>query len=156
MPLSPAATVQINAVSSDIALIVLLTFSLPGHDSLYICNDTADVVSRGITYTHFPFAITLPTDDSERLPTVNLTIDNVDGSIIEFIRDLPEAPTVLMELVSSLDFNVVERSIGYLKLEQVNYNALEISGTLLVDNVLSRRFPAGDYNAVQFPALFAT
>ena len=131
------------------------SFSLPGHDSLRLCNNTEDVISRGELFTRFPFSISLPNDDSERLPNVQLRIDNLDGSIIEFIRDLPQAPTLLMELVTSLDFNIVERSIGYLKLEQVNYNSLEVTGTLIVDNVLARRFPATDYDPVQFPALFA-
>lgn len=154
MPLTAAANSQIQATSSEIVLISLLTFSLPGYQPLHLCNNTEDIVSRGVTYTRFPFQISMPNDDSERLPTVRLRIDNIDGAIIEYIRALPQAPTLLLEVVTNIDFNVVERSIGFLKLEQVNYNSLEISGSLTVDNVLSRRFPVSDYDPIQFPALF--
>lgn len=156
MTLSAAATPFVQATSSEIVFLCLLTFSLPNHDSLRVVNNTEDVVSRGNTFTAFPFAITLPNDDSDRLPTVQLRISNVAGEIMEYIRSLPQAPTVLLELVTSVDYNFVEKAVGYLKMESVTYDAMEVSGSLTLDNILSRRLTASDYDPVQFPALFTT
>lgn len=150
-----ATTAQIQATSSDVVLLCLLTFSLPGFDSLRVVNNSVDIVSRGQTYTAYPFRISLPNDDSERLPTVTLQIDNVAGEIMDYIRSLPEAPTLLLEVVSTIDLNVVEKSVGFLKLQAVSYDAMTVSGTLTLDNYLTRRFPASDYDAIQFPAIFS-
>jgi len=152
---SAAATAQLQATSSDIALLCLLTFSLPGHDDLRLVNNTVDIVSRGQTYTAYPFRISLPNDDSERLPTVTLQIDNVSGEIMEYIRSLPQAPTMLLEVVSTLDLDTVEKAVGFLKLQQVSYDALTVSGSLTLDNYLTRRFPGDDYDPIQFAAIFS-
>lgn len=154
MPLSAAATPLVQATSSEIVFVCLLTFSMPGRDSLRVCNNSVDVVSRGLTFTAFPFQIVLPNDDSERLPTVQLQIANVSGEIMEFIRGLPQAPELLLEVVTNVDFNVVEKSVGFLRLEQVGFDALTISGQLTVESVLARRFPSFDYTPVEYPALF--
>jgi hypothetical protein len=156
MPLTPVIIPQVQATSSTIVFVALLTFSLPGRDSLRVCNNSVDVVSRGQTFTAFPFQIVLPNDDSEKLPTVSLKIANVSGEIMDFIRGLPEAPNLLLEIVTDVDFDVVEKSVGFLTMNVIGYNALDITGSLTVENILSRRFPAGDYSPVEFPALFMT
>jgi hypothetical protein len=154
MPLSAVATPLVQLTSSPIVFIALLTFSLPGHVPLYVANNSEDVVSRGNTYIAYPFQVVLPNDDSERLPQVGLRIDNVAGEIMEYIRSLPQAPTMLLEVVTNVDFDVVEKSVGFLKLEQVSYNAVEVTGTLTLDNFLTKRFPMSDYDPVHFPAMF--
>lgn len=155
MPLSSSAVTGAQATSSEIIFLALLTFSLPGYDPLRLCNNTVDITSRGEVFTAYPFQIVLPNDDSERLPSVQLRIDNVAGEIMEYIRSLPQAPTLLLEIVTNVNFDVVERSVGFLKLENVSYNAIEVTGALTLDNFLTRRFPAGDYDPAQFPAIFA-
>lgn len=154
MPLTPAIVPQVQATSSEIIFVELLTFSMPGRDPLRVCNNSVDVVSRGETFTAFPFQIVLPNDDSEKLPTVSLRISNVSGEIMDFIRSLPQAPILLLEIVTNADFDVVEKSVGFLKMDVISYNALDISGSLTVENILQRRFPAGDYSPVEFPAIF--
>lgn len=152
---TPALTAEIQATSSEVALLCLLTFSLPGHASLHVVNNSVDIVSRGVTYTHYPFRITLPADDTERLPTVTINIDNVSGEIMEYIRSLPEAPSLLLEVVSTINLDLVEKSVGFLRLQQVNYDSMTITGTLTLDNYLTKRFPADDYDPIQFPAIFS-
>jgi hypothetical protein len=154
MPLTPGATPLVQATSSEIVFLSLLTFSLPGKTPLRVVNNSVDVVSRGNTFTAFPFSITLPNDDSEKLPTVSLQISNLSGEIMDFVRSLPQAPQLLLEIITNVDLNVVEKSVGFLKMEQISYDALNITGALTVENILSRRFPAGDYSPVEFPALF--
>jgi hypothetical protein len=155
MPLSAAATPLVQATSSEIVFIALLTFSLPGYPTLRLCNNSVDVVSRGETFLAFPFQVSMPNEDAERLPQVQLRIDNVSGEIIEYLRALTMPPTLLLEVVTNVNWDVVEKSVGFLMLHQIGYNAIEVTGTLILDNFLTRQF-GSIYDPVQFPAIFTT
>lgn len=145
----------IQSVSSEIVLLALLTFTLPGQPTLRVVNNTEDVTSRGEVFMAYPFTLALPADDSDKLPSLSIQISNVSQELVEYLRQLPEPPVVLLEVVSNVDFNIVEKSIGFLKLSSVNYDALVITLSLQLDNFLARRFPKEDYIPATFPALFA-
>ena len=142
------------ASSSEVAWLCLLTITAPGLAPLYVVNNSEAVVSRGITFEPYPFAVTLPQDDSDTLPTVRLTISNIDRSIIEFVRSQPEAPAIAIELVTSAYPDLVEKSLTFLKLTSVTYNALTVDGNLDVDNFLTQRFPSESYVPPLFPGMF--
>jgi hypothetical protein len=155
MPLRPATVPYAQASSSEVIFLALLTFSMPGVEPLRVVNNTVDIRSRGNLYSAYPFKVTLPNDDNERLPTVTLEIDNVSGELMKWIRGFQTAPTLLLEIVTNINYDVVERSVGYLRLSQVDYDTMTITGSLEVDNILSWRFPADVYDPVQFPGVFA-
>jgi hypothetical protein len=152
--MSRQGTIAANAISSDAAWLVLLTFTLPGEPPLRVVNNTEPVTSRGDTFEPTAFEITLPTDDGEQLPKVQLEIVNVDGIVLDWVRKFPVAPNLKLEIVLSTQPDVVERSIDFLKLTSVDYDSLTISGTLLVENVLSAGY-GGQYSPFEFPGLFA-
>ena len=152
MTLRTQGTIQAKAINSEAAFLVLLTFTLPGAPPLRVVNNTVEIVSRGETFTATYFEIVLPSDDGEQLPEVKLAIQNIDQRILEWVRGFRTAPNLKMELVLSTQPDVVERSIDYLRLDEISYDALEITGTLRVENVMSAAF--GDvYEPVQFPGL---
>lgn len=155
MALSAGVIPYVQASSSDIVFLALLTFSYPGYESLRVVNNTLNIVSRGNEFQAYPFNIILPQDTQDVLPAVALTIDNVDTQIMNWIRGFSSPPNMLLEVVTNVNYDVVERSIGYLKLTTVDYDAFVIQGTLQVDNVMSQRFPADTYDPVQFPGLFS-
>jgi hypothetical protein len=151
----PTTIPAIQSVSSDIVLLALLTFTLPGQPTLRVVNNTEDVTSRGNIFTAYPFTLSLPADDGDSLPSLSIQISNVSQELVEYLRLLPEPPVVLLEVVSNVDFNVVEKAVGFLKLSSVNYDALTITLAMQLDNFLARRFPKEDYIPATFPALFA-
>jgi len=151
--LSTQANISANAISSNVAWLTLLTFTLPGQDPLRVVNNTLEVVSRGNTFLPCGFNIILPTDDGEAIPTVKLTIPNADNQIVEWIRGFAVAPVLMMEIILSSQPDIVERSIDYMKLSDVTYDALQISGTLAVENVLSSGYPIETYSPSRFPGL---
>lgn len=155
MPFSANANPYLQATSSPLVIIPLLTLTLPGKPPLRVCDNTVPVVSRGETFEATHFKIVLQNDDSEKPPQVTLEIANIAPEVIEYIRDLAEPPTVKVELVTNADFDFVERQIDFLRLQAVTYDALIISGTLLVDNPLAARFPCESYNPSYFPGLFS-
>lgn len=155
MAMRPATIPYAQATSSDIVFLCLLTFSMPGVEPLRVVNNTVDIMSRGQLYQAYPFNIILPEDQPDKLPSVRIDLDNVDRTIMEWIRGFSVAPQMRLEVITNVNYDVVERAIGFLKLSQVDYDALTIRATLNVDNILSRRFPADDYDPIQFPGLYS-
>ena len=142
------------ASSASVAWLCLLTITASGAPPLYVVNNSEPVISRGVTYAPYPFSLQLPADDSETLPTVSLVISNVDRSIIEFVRSQQFAPAIVVELVTSLYPDIVEKALDFLTLTAISYDALSLTGTLSVDNFLGQKFPAEGYIPTLFPGLF--
>lgn len=146
------ATIQ--ATNGEYVELGLLTIYLPG-ETLRLVNNTEDIISRGNTFTRFPFQFELPNDDGETLPRMKLTIQNMDDRIIHGIRELTSPLSMLLEIVSTSDLDFVIVSVDQMILKAVGYNSLVIEGTVEVNSVLSRAFPGDRYTPVQFPGLFA-
>jgi hypothetical protein len=145
---------SLNTVTLDDAYLFLLTIRY-GEKALKLVNNTEMVIrGKGDTYLPYPFKITLADDDAEKLPTLQLEIDNVDKLLIEAIRGLEEPPTMKLELVLASNPKVVELAIDHLILRSIQYNAMSITGTLEVQNTLTRRFPYDDILADQYSAAF--
>lgn len=158
MALQPNTVAYAQSSSSEIVFLALLTFTIPevpGTPPLYVVNNTVDIVSRGIRYQAYPFNIILPEDEPDKLPTVRVDIDNVDREIMDWIRGFSMAPSMQLDVITNVNYDIVERSIGFLKLGAVDYDALTIRATLSIDNVLARRFPADTFDPVQFPGLYS-
>lgn len=153
MPITPQNAPFVNASATDAAFFFLLTIS-DARETIRLVNNLEDVVSRGVTYMAYPFALILPNDDTQKTPTVSITVDNVDRRLIEMIRGLPQSPNVTVELVTSKFPDIVEREIDYLQVRSVEYDAFRITFTLEIKNILARKFPEGSYDPVQMPDLF--
>ena len=139
---------------SEVAWLALLTITAPGEPPLYVVNNSEPIVSRGITFAPYPFSIVLPTDDTESLPSVRLTIANLDAAIVQYVRQAPEPPSIVVEVVRSQYPDVVEKSLSFLRLGSVSYDAMQLTGTLNVDNFLTQRFPAEGFVPSLYPGLF--
>jgi len=142
------------ASSSEVVWLALLTITASGYPPLYVVNNSTPVVSRGIQFEPYPFSLTLPADDSDTLPSVNLVISNLDNAITEFVRAQLLPPNIAIEVVTSAYPDIVEKSLTFLKLVSVSYDAMNLTGTLNVDDFLTQGFPAESYVPPQFPGLF--
>jgi len=145
---------DIQAISSPVAWLYLLTIETLGNPPLYLVNNNESIISNGITYQPFPFKLNLPSDDGEKLPRVSLVISNVSNEIIEAIRGQAIPPVLTVELISSAYPDIVEKRLDFLTLRGVQYDALTITGDLEVLNTMSVGFPAETYDPVHFPGLF--
>lgn len=155
MPVTPQNVPAALASSSPVAWLCLLAiWTGTGDDVLRVVNNSEPIVSRGFVFEPYPFTVELPTDDSESMPSVTLVISNLDAAIVEFIRGQATAPTIWIELVTSQFPDVVEKSLTFLRLVNVTYDAMVVSGRLDVDDFLSQRFPGEGYVPSLFPALF--
>jgi len=142
------------ASSSNVAWLVLLTITATDLPPLRVVNNSEPITSRGNVFEPYPFAVTLPSDDSDQMPTVTLSISNLDAAIVQFVRGQRDAPAVAVELVTSAFPDIVEKSLTFLKLVTVTYDAMTLQGRLDVDDFLTQRFPAEAYVPPLFPGLF--
>lgn len=153
--LSSYARQQAYALTSGDAWLVLCTISHPPTSTTYrVVNNTVDIVSRGQTFTAYPFKITLPQETGEGVGSATLQIDNVGLELIDMLRSAVVAPTVTIEVVLSSNMDQVEISIPSLALRQVTWDANTIRGTLLSEDLLSSAWPGYIYDPIEWPGLF--
>jgi hypothetical protein len=144
-----------NASSTNAAWFFLLSITpASGDEVIHLVNNNEPVVSNGITYIPYPFNLTLPLDTGDKIPTITLTIDNVDQLLVDAIRELEVAPSIRVQLITSVFPDLVEKDLDFLKLRNVTYDAMSITGTLEVASVWARKFPSEQVDPVHYPALF--
>jgi len=119
-----------------------------------VSSDGVDTISRSNTFVSFPFDITLPTDSDEGPPTAKLVIDNVDRQIVQAVRSISSAPSVLMELVLASDLETVEIDWPDFELINVDYDALTVSGVLTQERFTAEPYPSVKFTPGNFPGLF--
>lgn len=151
---SQANIVHIQETTSNIAWLYLLTITAGDNPPLRLVNNLEPIWSRGLEYLPYPFKIRLPQDVEGQLPNVTLEIDNIAGEIIEAIREFAEPPEIKVELISTAYPDVPEKVLDYLKLRSVTYDSMTVTGTMDVNNILTRRFPGSTYSPAEFPGLF--
>ena len=116
-----------NAVETGEIFLSLLEFThtdLP--DPIYFVDNTVEVISNGKTYQPYPFRITLPEDKVGVLPSVDLTIDNVDQTLIEAIRGFSNPPIVTLKIILASNPDNIEIQLDNLKLRNVKFEMLTI------------------------------
>lgn len=153
--LSSYARQQAYALTSGDAWLVLCTISHPPTGTiLRVVNNTVDIVSRGQTFTAYPFKITLPHETGEGIGAATLEIDNVDRTLVDMLRAAVIAPTVKIEVILSTYPDQVEIAIPSLALRQVSWDATAIRGTLLSEDLLSSGYPGYIYDPIEWPGIF--
>ena len=159
MSRSVSATFSAAVNAQETAEVFLLLLEISHADigpptSLYFVNNRTDIVSGANTYTGFPFQISLPADVDNTLPSVQLSIDNVDRSIIAEIRGLSGPPTITLKVVLADTPNVIEAGPFSFSLRRVDYDAFTITGTLLTEDILNEPYPGDSFTPQNFPGLF--
>lgn len=151
--------------SDDVDLVFITIFHPLLSESITCVSDTVDYVRNGVTFTAFPFDITLMSDD-DNVPKASITIQNVDRRIGATIRGLQTPPRLLVELMHSLDFDltqtprvpkpgaVVEYMADKLFLTGVSVNAMEITASIEGWNYSQRTWPGIRATQNRLPGLF--
>ena len=153
--LTDAFKAQLFQQESSDPFLLLVTME---HDSfsspIRFVNNSEDVTSRGNVYSAFPIKITLPTDDSDSVPNVTMTMDNVSLELIDELRTITDYITVSVEgiLASLPDF--VEIGYNDLKLKGISVNSQTIAAKLFFDDFLSTSLPSESYDPTNFNGIF--
>lgn len=140
--------------SSD-PLLLLVTVSHPDFSTLYLVNNTEDVVSRSNTYISFPMSIRLSPDDGETARNVQISFDNVSLELIDEMRSVITPMDVEIEAVLASDPDTVEIGFGELRLVNIKYDQKTIRGSLILDDFLRTELTSEKYTPTIYPGLFS-
>jgi len=143
------------AQSTDEAYLVLLDI-VHETGTFRICNNSTDVSYGGVTYFTYPFDIILPTNESEKVPAAQLTIDNVSRTLIDELRTQSSHMTAAIRIVAASDMVAGEHCAMWVEMQvrSVEYNSTSISCRLTNENYLAEPFPKGLFTQDSFPGLF--
>jgi hypothetical protein len=147
----------VNTPQVDDALIWLLTFRDPA-DTLVLraAANLEDITSNGDVYTAFPFDIVLPPDDGQRIASLELVFPNVGRELMQLVRAYQpgQYPKVRFDLIISDQPDVIEKTIDFMEVANVKFNAMNITFELTSSRIFARKTCVATYNQSEFPGLF--
>jgi hypothetical protein len=148
------AVEQTTAQHADDPFLVLLTFSgseLP--TPIRVVRNREDIVSRGNTFSAYPFQISLPSDDDQEAQA-KVTIANVSRRIGKALEALITPPDCLIEIVLASTPDTVERAWDMFSLTQASWDAFRVTGTIQVLGFWDEPWPYKRITPKGFPGLF--
>lgn len=154
-PLSTAALRAMLAQQTGEAFLVFLRIDHADLDEpIRVVSDGVDHVVDGLTWTAFPFEIAIPSESEDSVPSVKLSIDNVDRSIVQAVRSLASPPTVTIHVALGSSPSTIEAGPYEFTLRNVAYDALAVTGDLRFEDVLNEPCPGDVMSPTTFPGLF--
>lgn len=140
--------------TGEVFLILLTIDHTSLAEPIRVTSDSVTTASRGNNFVAFPFDLSLPDDQEGRAPRARLVIDNVDRQIVQAVRSLTSAPSVLIEIIRGAAPDTVEAQFVDFKLTNVSYDAQKVEGDLMIEDFTAEPFPAAIFAPSLFPGLF--
>lgn len=141
--------------NTDEVFLFLLTFNHPSFaEPIRLVNNLDNITSNGHEFTAFPLDLALPMDDSDSLPSVQITVQNASLELVDEIRSIQSPMSMKLELILASTPNTIEVSIENMRIASIQYDKQTIQMTCTVDDLLNTAFPKEKYLPSNFPALF--
>ena len=141
------------AVESDLPLVLLTIDHADINPPIRVVNNKVDITSNGDLYTAFPFEPFLPDSIEDAPPRAKLRIDNVSREIAEAIRLISTPANVTYSVVRQDDFDTVEMTWPAMRLTNVHWDALTVTGDLEFEDLTREPYPAHTFSPAEFPGL---
>jgi hypothetical protein len=145
--------VHVNNQHQEYAFLWLMTIQ-DTSTTLHVVNNLEDVTSNGQVFTAFPFEVTLPPDDGGTPQSLKVTTVNASRDLIEIIRGTLEPPTVRLDLITSNNPDLIHKTIDFMQVGGVEYDALTVGFDLVSSSAFARKTQQHVYNQAEFPGLF--
>jgi hypothetical protein len=152
---SSLARAAANAQNTSEIFLVLLTLqhsSFPA--SYHFVNDVVNVTSNGVEYIAWPFDLPFPELGGDSLPTITLTIDNVDQSIWNAIKGINTPIDVQISVVLRSQPDTVEVGPLHLRMRSTEVGLVAITGALNFEDMMNEPYPIESYTPKNAPGLF--
>lgn len=145
---------KINGDSSDdpFLMMVKITHSSFAQD-IRIVNNGEDITSNGDLYKASGFELFIPSETTENISRLKITILNVDASLTAMIRALDTAPEFTAFLVYASDPDTIEVGEYILELHDVTINKSFIEGSLIVTPINNDDYPSDFMDSTIFTNL---
>jgi hypothetical protein len=146
---------QLYGQVSDDPFLALFTLTHPNFTAPFrFVNNADDITSNGLDFISYPVKVVLPPDDNESARQVKIQFDNVSLDLITELRKITTPITCKVEMVLASNPDFVQYSLEDLKLKNIQYNASNISATLVMDDFLGVELTSEKYNPSNFPGIF--
>jgi hypothetical protein len=154
--LSSAFLNAIMSNSTDEVFVLLITISHPDLSPpiRIACNQDEPVVSNGWTFFNLPVEADLPDDEQDAPPVASLRIMNVNQEVVRSARSIRTPPEVQLDVVLLSDPDNIEITLPTFNMAKVEYNILELTGELQVDDLASEPYPAHTFTPAKFRGIF--
>ena len=121
---------------------------------VYLCNDRADLVSNGITYNSYGFAMKLPAEDTEQ-PQIQtqIKICNIDLQVIAALDALATEPTITVMIALWDTPDTIEYGPANFLLNGYDYDGKEILGSISYEMILSEPIPGDSFTPGDYPSV---
>lgn len=155
MPVSVAARAAMFAQETGEAFLILLRIDHPDFGApIRVVNNTVNVTHDGDEFIGYPFDLILPDSEEDREVAARLTIDNVSREIAQAVRAAEDPPTADISVVRAAAPDDIEVALPTFTLRNVNWDALTLSGDLVLGDITTEPYPAHFFDPGRFPALF--
>ena len=155
MPVSSTGMAAVFAQETAEAFFKLLTIEHPTLTTpLRFVDREIGLVSNGATFIGAAFEIDLPDDTPDGLPTVQLSVDNVDREIIDTLRTLQAPFTARLDVVREADPDTIEASTPVMTALKADYDVLRVTADLGFEGLLNEPFPGDSFTPASHPGLF--
>lgn len=119
-----------------------------------LVQDNEDLTSNGLVYTALGFDLTLPQEDGDSLPSVNLEIDNVGQDLAVPLVQNTDPLTVELEIVLKSEPDTVLAGPWQFLAANTSVSAQSIALQLRYEDMLNEAFPCVRMTPENFPGLF--
>jgi hypothetical protein len=161
---SPSVLDSLLAQETGEAYLVLLTITDGSQDKpepnppFHFTSDSQDTVTDAgqpeeVTWSAFPFDITLPKNVEDQTSTAQLSVTNVDRRLIDSIRNQTVAMSVDIKVVLGSDPDDIMVEYVDFTWRNLTYDAMTVSGTLTLEDFLAEQV-GHIMTANNYPGLF--
>jgi Domain of unknown function (DUF1833) len=120
-----------------------------------VVHNNEDITRTAGVFSACFFDINLPEEAPGTVPQVTLTIENVDRTITDAVRNLQGRVKVTLDVVMASSPNTVEAGPFEFYMLSANFNTQFVQGRLgFEDDILNMGFPKDAYTPVTAPGLF--
>lgn len=150
----PALQAMLAQQTSAVFLELLTVDHASLGSPIRLVNNTVAIESNGNTYQPASFAGSLPPDVEKRVPVAQLTVSNVDQTLITALRQLTSAPTFTLAVIAADTPDVYEYGPIDLDLRDYQTNRQTVSLKLSLEDFTQEGYPYLRFDPVNFPGLF--
>lgn len=141
------------AFTSDV-LLPLITITGQGFDPLRIVPNTQDIISGGATYSPFPVFLQLPDDDADAAPIMKFKVTSIAQEVVQRLRLVSDALYVDILIVLAATPDVIEMRFPQMRLRNTDFDAVTVSGDLILGDFLTESVPVHSFTPGFAPAVF--
>lgn len=142
MPISDNLKQDAWKNESDLPFVLITISHSSLSEPIRVVNNKENITSNGNEYIGFPFEIQLPDSKEDSQPSAKLTINNVSREIGIAIRSISTPPSVTITIVRQQTPDVIEAQFFGMRLNNVKYDVLAVTGDLQFEDLTREEFPS--------------